>query len=283
MQIKTLKTREEMNEEQKAFLQGVDNALQDEITVKVTELEGIVFPPHSHSRVQLVEAMTGTLRITVNDREYFVPEGYACWIPSGMPHALTSHNRRVALRIFYFKLDGTASKPDTTSGSFAVHYVCPWASANFRFIAGNGPFISKDSGDLYSFCLSFFGTFRSVERRLELPLRGIDADTPLVLQKAMAFIHNHIADDVKFEDAAKAAGVSTRSLSRLFSDAGTTFSDYLRYQRVIRSLELMADNAMAIKEIAYSTGFSTPANFNRSFKLVMGMAPSEMRRRSLIQ
>lgn len=276
MQIKTQNTREEMNEEQKAFLQGVDNALLDEIIVKVTEREGIDFPPHSHSRVQLVEAVTGTLRITVNGREYFVPEGYACWIPSGMTHALTSHNRRVALRIFYFK-------PDVTSGSFAVHYVCPWASANFRFIAGNGPFISKDSGDLYSFCLSFFGTFRSVERRLELPLRGIDADTPPVLRKAMAFIHNHLADDVKFEDAARAAGVSTRSLSRHFSDAGTTFSDYLRYQRVIRSLELMADNAMAIKEIAYSTGFSTPANFNRSFKQVMGMAPSEMRRRSLIQ
>ena len=41
----------------------------------------------------------------------------------------------------------------------------------------------------------------------------------------------------------------------------------------------MADNSMTIKEVAYNTGFSTPGNFNRSFKLVMGMAPSEMRRR----
>lgn len=29
---------------------------------------------------------------------------------------------------------------------------------------------------------------------------------------------------------------------------------------------------MAIKEIAYDTGFSTPGNFNRSFKQVMSMA-----------
>jgi AraC-like DNA-binding protein len=31
--------------------------------------------------------------------------------------------------------------------------------------------------------------------------------------------------------------------------------------------------------VAYATGFSTPANFNRAFKQVMGVPPSEMRRR----
>ena len=77
----------------------------------------------------------------------------------------------------------------------------------------------------------------------------------------------------------KQQSTSPRSLSRLFSDDDTTFSDFLRYQRIIRSLELMADNTMSLKEIAYDTGFSTPANFNRSFKMVLGIAPSEMRRR----
>jgi len=43
----------------------------------------------------------------------------------------------------------------------------------------------------------------------------------------------------------------------------------------------MADNTMPIKEIAYDTGFSSPANFNRAFKQVMGMPPSEMRRKQV--
>lgn len=38
---------------------------------------------------------------------------------------------------------------------------------------------------------------------------------------------------------------------------------------------------MAIKKIAYDTGSSTPGNFNRSFKQVVGMAPSEMRRKQM--
>jgi AraC-like DNA-binding protein/quercetin dioxygenase-like cupin family protein len=264
-----------MNEEQQTFIQGIDHASQNEVIVKVTGREGIDLTPHSHNRVQLVEAVAGTLRVTVGNHEYFVPEGYACWIPAGMKHALTSHNHRIALRIFYFMCDGDID----TAESFSVHYVCPWAEANFRFIADYGPSISADTDGLYNFCLSFFHTFRKEERRLVLPLRGINADTPPTLRKAMAYIHTHLADDIMLEDAAGAADISPRSLSRLFSDTDTTFSDFLRYQRIIRSLELMADNSMTIKEVAYNTGFSTPGNFNRSFKLVMGMAPSEMRRR----
>lgn len=265
-----------MNEEQRTFINSVGAASSDKVFVKVTGREGINLEPYSLNRIQLVEAVTGTLHVMVNDREYFVPEGYACWIPSNTVHALTSCNRRIVLRFFFFSPEDAA---DSKADNFSVHYVCPWASTNFRFIVGYGPVISRDDTELYAFCLSFFHTFRKEERQVMLPLRGIDADTPPTLRKAMAYLHVHLADNVKVEDTAKAAGVSPRTLSRLFSEAGTTFSDYLCYQRVIRALELMADNTMALKEVAYATGFSTPANFNRAFKQVMGVPPSEMRKR----
>lgn len=266
-----------MNEEQKTFIQRVDEGSQGRVIVKDTGREGVELPLHSHDCIQLVVTVSGTLRVTVDGREYFVPEGYACWIPRGAVHALTSHNRRIALRIFYFLPKNEEAMAD---GAFSVHYVCPWASANFRFIADYGPVISQDDSGLYTFCLSFFHTFRKEERQIILPLKGIDANTHPTLRKAMVFLHTHLADDVKMEQAANAAGVSPRTLSRLFNDANTTFSDYLCYQRIIRSLELMADDTMSIKEIAYETGFSSPANFNRTFKQVMGIPPSEMRRPS---
>ena len=115
---------------------------------------------------------TTLLTVPVGEREYFVPEGYACWIPRGTVHALTSHNRRISLRIFYFLSESDTKVADDV---FSVHYVCPWATANFRFIAGYGPGITKDDSGLLGFCLSFFHTFRKEERKIELPLRGIDA------------------------------------------------------------------------------------------------------------
>ncbi len=261
-----------MNEEQRSFIHCIDTASTGRVIVKDTGREGIDLAPHRHNCTQLVETVTGTLRVTVGEREYFVPEGYACWIPHSTTHALASNNRRIALRLFYFYSEDEAN-------AFSVHYVCPWASANFKFIAGYGPCINMDDSGLYTFCLSFFHTFRKEERRLELPLRSINANTRPSLHKAMDFLHSHLAENVKAEQVANAAGVSPRTLSRLFSEAGTTFSDYLCYQRIIRSLELMADGTMAIKEIAYDTGFSSSANFNRAFKQVMGVSPSEMRRR----
>ena len=267
-----------MNEEQRAYIDYVNTAARDKVIVKVTGREGIDLGPYSINRTQLVEAVTGTLHVKVDGQEYFVPKGYACWMPSNTVHALTSCNRRIVLRFFFFSSEDVS---DGGADHFSVHYVCPWASTNFRFIAQKAPFISRGEHDLYAFCLSFFHTFRKEERQMMLPIRGIDADTPSTLRKVMDYLRNHLADNVKVEDAAKAAGISSRTLGRQFSEAGTTFSEYLSYQRIISALELMADKTKTLKEVAYDTGFSTPANFNRAFKQVMGVAPSEMRRRQV--
>ena len=265
-----------MNEEQERFIQSVDNSSADKVIVKNTGREDINLPPHSHDCIQLVVMVCGTLHVTVNGRDYFVPDGYACWIPRGAVHALTSNNRHIALRIFYFL---PKNEEEMADGTFSVHYVCPWASVNFQFIADYGPVIGSDDSGLHDFCLSFFRTFRKEERQIVLPLKGIDAGTHPILRKAMLYLHNHLSDNVKMEQAAKAAGVSLRTLSRLFNEADTTFSNYLCYQRIIRSLELMAENSMTIKEISYNVGFSSPVNFNRAFKQVMGVTPSEMKRK----
>ena len=265
-----------MNEEQENFIRQVEQVGKGKVLIKVTGREGVDLAPHSHHCIQVVETIAGSLRVTVGAREYFVPEGYTCWIPSGMMHALASNNRKINLRIFYFQLPDDKVK---TFESFSVLYVCPWARANLSFIAKRGPVVDEGDAALHSFCLSFFETFHRVERQLSLPLRGIDTESSPVLRKAMDYIHKHLADNVRASDAAHAAGISTRTLSRLFSESGTTLSNYLCYQRIIRSLELIADNTLSIKQIAYDTGFSSPANFNRAFKQVMGLPPKEMRLR----
>lgn len=254
----------------------MDQAVPGSVIIKVTGREGVDLAPHHHHCIQIVETVAGSLRVTVGAREYFVPEGYTCWIPSGMRHSLTSNNRKITLRIFYFQLP---VDNDKTYKTFSVLYVCPWARANLSFIAKRGPTIDGSDPALHSFCLSFFETFHKVERQLSLPLRGMGSESSPALRKAMTYLHTHLADNVKADDVARAVGVSTRTLSRMFSESGTTLSDYLCYQRVIRSLELMVDNTLSIKQIAYDTGFSSPANFNRAFKQVTGLPPKEMRQR----
>ena len=91
-----------MNEEQESFIRQVEQVGKGKVLIKVTGCEGVDLAPHSHHCIQVVETIAGSPRVTVGAREYFVPEGYTCWIPSGMMHALASNNRKINLRIFYF-------------------------------------------------------------------------------------------------------------------------------------------------------------------------------------
>lgn len=266
-----------MERSQIDFIRSVDNATNDDIFIKDTGREEIDLPPHSHTRTQIIQTRQGTLHVMIEGREYFVPEGRLCWIPSGLTHSLTSNNRQIALRIYYVKVRFTEKSPGC---DFAVYNQTPWEASNFDYIARHGSVISKLNKTFFSFCMSFFNLLPDVGQRDILPLKGIAIGIHPMLKKALEFIHRHLAENLKQEDVAMGVGTSSRSLSRLFKDAGMTFSGYLTYQRITRALELMADHNMTMREIAYATGFSVPANFNRTFKQVMGVAPKEMMKAS---
>ena len=92
-------------------------------------------------------------------------------------------------------------------------------------------------------------------------------------------VNEHLHEDIRLEDVARAAHMSIRTLSRLFHDIGIRYNNYLNYQRITHAIELMADGGLNINEIALETGFSCAANFNRTFKQIMGMTPTELFKR----
>lgn len=74
--------------------------------------------------------------------------------------------------------------------------------------------------------------------------------------------------------------MSTRTLQRRLDDEGTRFSDVLDAARERRARELLADDGLALAEIAYRTGFADLATFSRAFKRWSGMPPGAYRRRA---
>ena len=79
--------------------------------------------------------------------------------------------------------------------------------------------------------------------------------------------------------AAASAGMAPRTLQTLFHENGTTFSRFLLEQRLNladRQLRDLAPKA-SITQIAYAVGFSDLSYFNRAFRRLFGMTPSERR------
>jgi two-component system response regulator YesN len=74
--------------------------------------------------------------------------------------------------------------------------------------------------------------------------------------------------------------VSLSYMSKLFKhETGVSFSDYLIRYRIKRSLEFLSDTDYKVCEISERVGYSSQHYYCEAFKKVMGMAPTEYRRK----
>jgi AraC-like DNA-binding protein len=86
---------------------------------------------------------------------------------------------------------------------------------------------------------------------------------------------------VTLDEAAQAVNASTRHFCKIFKEAtGVTFTDYLARIRVEKAKHLLQNPHLRVSEIAFETGFESISQFNRSFKRITGMSPTQFRSES---
>jgi AraC-like DNA-binding protein len=74
--------------------------------------------------------------------------------------------------------------------------------------------------------------------------------------------------------------ISVRYIQRLFEYEGTTFSQFVRDQRLVQVHRMLADPRHVhrpISTIAYDVGFGDLSTFNREFRRRFGATPSDVR------
>jgi AraC-like DNA-binding protein len=82
---------------------------------------------------------------------------------------------------------------------------------------------------------------------------------------------------------AAAQGVSVRLLQRLFAAEGTSLSEFILEQRLLRCDRALQDAAQArrtITDVALESGFNDPSQFAKAFRRRFACTPSDRRRRS---
>jgi len=80
------------------------------------------------------------------------------------------------------------------------------------------------------------------------------------------------------ETAARALGLSVRSLRRLLDAEGTSFSGILNETLVVTAKQLLDGGQRTIQETAHQMGFSGASAFHRAFRSWTGMTPAEYRK-----
>ncbi len=104
----------------------------------------------------------------------------------------------------------------------------------------------------------------------------LDSDK-LFLSKFITILElSYTKSDISVEKISEQLGVSRVHLYRKIKEiTGLTPVDYLRNFRMAKAVILLGLRRYSISEIAYQTGFSSPAYFTKCFRDVFNMTPSE--------
>lgn len=97
------------------------------------------------------------------------------------------------------------------------------------------------------------------------------------LINAISYIRHQYQTEITITDVANHSGIGERYLRKLFAQhLNLSPLDYLNQIRVNKSIELLRNTEMSIKEISFACGFNSPQYFSRVFKQQMGMTPREV-------
>lgn len=99
------------------------------------------------------------------------------------------------------------------------------------------------------------------------------------LNNAINYIEEHLCDTVDYDEIAKLACCSTYHFQRMFAYmADTTLSEYIRRRRMSKAAVDLQSDSEKIIDIALRYGYDSPTAFNRAFKSIHGVAPSQIKK-----
>lgn len=95
-------------------------------------------------------------------------------------------------------------------------------------------------------------------------------------------IQSNLFENLKMKELAFICGLSLSSFNRQFQKVyQTSPAKYIREKRIEKSKEWLKDNLLSISEIAFKTGFKSPAHFTKTFKSVNLCSPSQYRKANI--
>lgn len=96
------------------------------------------------------------------------------------------------------------------------------------------------------------------------------------MDKIYAYVFENFNSGISASDVARMSGMNKSAFSRFFKKAHRkSFTRYLNEIKVGYACKLLLENKESITAIAYLSGFNNISNFNRQFKVISGMSPSD--------
>lgn len=101
------------------------------------------------------------------------------------------------------------------------------------------------------------------------------------MQEIQLFVLSNFQRNFSLEEVSKAVGMQKSSFCVFFKKmTGKSFFTYLAEFRIESSCEMLIKTKLSVAEICIATGFSDIPYFNRSFKKIKKLTPTQFRKKS---
>ena len=105
----------------------------------------------------------------------------------------------------------------------------------------------------------------------------VSTSTPM--HKALQYVLQNFQNDTNIKGVLAYTKMSNTAFCKAFKISyRMTFKEYLLNIRVGYACNLLTDDNLNISEIAYNSGFENISNFNRQFKKIKGVTPSQFKK-----
>ena len=221
---------------------------------------GTLIASHAHTAHQIVHAISGTMRVSVQNMMWFVPPGRALWIPAKTTHSIQCVGR-VEMRTAYL----SEAYPPVHANVLVVSVSPMMREILVRLAKG-------DDSDLK---LLLADVLLIEIRQGTLELLNLPIPNDPRIAKLTLHLQNAPTDQVTLEAWAKRLGFSERNLIRsIRTETGMTFRELRRLTRIMVSLDKLSAG-QSVTETAFDVGFETPSAFIHAFRLLIGKTPRQ--------
>jgi AraC-like DNA-binding protein len=99
------------------------------------------------------------------------------------------------------------------------------------------------------------------------------------LNDILAFILENYQSSIGLPEVAAVAHLTPSAFCRFFKKrTRKSFVEYLNKFRVSVACKLLMESDLPVADVCFQTGFNNLANFNRQFRRVTGMTPTQFRK-----
>ena len=117
-----------------------------------------------------------------------------------------------------------------------------------------------------------------LHRAISNPVPVSSKDNP-VIKNVLRYLEHNFTEKTSLAEVASRFCMSSCFLSRMFkSYVGLGFREYLIHKRVAEAKRLLEETDMKIITVAAEVGFHNLSTFNRDFRMLTGIRPSDYRK-----